>query len=418
MFCSVRIITVIRQSTENADFIDLHRRRPSAFTRRRKLPFATLVGAILRLVKKSLQIECNLLAEQLMSEPVSKQAFSQARSNISYTGFKALNTVCLKEAYLGETTGVWNGFRVFGIDGSTIRLPKSAELVEYFGILAKPTDRPENCPVVARVSEVVELTTGVIVSAEIAPLSIGERILAIEQIKEVSNLFRELDQPCPLYVFDRGYVSKEMMKTILDVQSHFLYRVPRGFNREIDSRVKAGLSDCLIDLEGLPTLRLIVRTLPSEEKCVILASVTDSQISGDEFYRLYWLRWRGCEEGYKRQKVGLELENFSGTSLEVVLQEFWATVVVLNILSVQCVEEEGAWNPEAPPEYRINRAVVYGSLRDSIFRSVIGEMSAEDVHEQFKRVAHRAKIKIKPGRSFSREGVGKPKRYHVYRRTC
>ena len=231
---SVRVITDIQQAVMNPIFIAQYRCRSSAFTRSRKLPFAIVVGAILKLVKKSLQIECNLLAEQMMTEPASKQAFSKARHNISYTGFKALNSVCLKQAYLGDETGVWNGFRVFGIDGSTARLPKSTELVEYFGVHAKTTDRPERCPVIARISEVVELTTGIIVSAELAPMCFGERQLALEQIGEVTKLFQELGQPPQLYVFDRGYVSKEMMKSILDMGSHFLYRVPRGFSTKIE----------------------------------------------------------------------------------------------------------------------------------------------------------------------------------------
>jgi hypothetical protein len=114
----------------------------------------------------------------------------------------------------------------------------------------------------------------------------------------------------------------------------------------------------------------------------------------------------------------LQLENFSEISLEVVLQEFWATVLVLNTFLLHCVDEEGPWDPKNPPEERINRNVVFGSLRDDVFGMLIGELSINEFTDKFKRVAQRGKIKIKPGRHFSRERVGKPKRHHVYRRTC
>lgn len=66
-----------------------------------------------------------------MQEPASKQAFSKARYNISYTGFKALNTILLEENYRNDSTGLWLGYRIFGTDGSTVRLPDSEELEEY-----------------------------------------------------------------------------------------------------------------------------------------------------------------------------------------------------------------------------------------------------------------------------------------------
>lgn len=400
------------------EFLVRNRKHPSAFTRQRKLPFATLVSAILRLAKKSLQIECNLLGEQLVVEPASKQAFSKARHNISYTGFKELNTVFLEKSYKGDDTGVWYGYRVFGVDGSTIKLPKSTETREYFGVWSKKGDDPEKCPVIARVSQVVELTTGIIASAELAPMEFGERSLAKDQIREVSTLFQELGQDNQLYIFDRGYISYDMMETILNMNVDFLFRIPRRFNPSIDQFVDKGLSDCRLDIEGLASLRLIVRQLPSGEKCVLLTSICSPEISGDSFYRLYWLRWIGCEEGYKKQKIQLELENFSGTSLEVVLQEFWATVVTLNVFLLHCVDEEGAWDPENPPFYRINRSVVFGSLRNAVFQTLIGEYSHSEFQQQFHRIAARSKVKVRPGRQFSRKGVGKPKRHHVYRRTC
>jgi len=99
------------------------------------------VGTILHLTKRSLQIVCNLIGDLQMKESASKQAFSQARYKISCSAFKALNIELLIEAYQGDTEGVWYGYRVFGIDGSTIRLPKSDECKEYFGKWVRGADR-------------------------------------------------------------------------------------------------------------------------------------------------------------------------------------------------------------------------------------------------------------------------------------
>jgi hypothetical protein len=168
----------------------------------------------------------------------------------------------------------------------------------------------------------------------------------------------------------------------------------------------------------IPVLRLTVRQLSSDEKCILLSSLTDTSIfSEEDLLGIYWLRWMGCEEGYKRQKVVLELENFSGKGIEAVLQDFWANVVAANLFQVHCLGEEGAWDINNPPNTRINRSVVHGSLRDPLFSTIIGELSPEAFKEKFLAVARRSKYKLRPGRSFSRAEIKKKKEKHVYRRT-
>ena len=59
-----------------------YKRSAKDFLRDRKLHFATMVSMIIRLVRHSLQIECNFIGVLMKTKAVSKQAFSQARSKI------------------------------------------------------------------------------------------------------------------------------------------------------------------------------------------------------------------------------------------------------------------------------------------------------------------------------------------------
>lgn len=416
----VRILTDLQAAVLSPVFIEAHRRDAKAFTRTRKLTFGTIVSTVLQLAKRSLQIECNLLGDRVMSEPVSKQSFSEARYKIRYTGFKALNDILIKGAYEGDSEGLWNGYRVFGIDGSVIRLPDSPETEEYFGRHNSSGYNNGKDPILARVSEVVELTTGIVVDADIAPGTFAERTIAEPQIRTVTELFHSFNQDKILYVFDRGYVSRKMIRQLLEMNVDFLFRVPRNFSKLLDTAVSSGECDTLIQIEpDIPPLRFVVRDLPSDEKCVILTSLNNaSEFSLDRLLALYWLRWIGCEEGYKRQKVALELENFSGKGFEAVMQEFWATVVTVNLFQVHCLVEEGPWNPENPPETRINRSVVYGSLRESLFHTMMGDMSADDFKAKFISIAKRSRLKVRLGRHYSRYGVKRKKEKHVFRRVC
>lgn len=416
-----RVLERLFQQLNDSKFIERHRRFPKAFTRLRKLTFAIVSAMIIQLITRSLQIECNLLADRLdMDEPVSKQAFSKARYKISYTGFKALNDTLLNELYTSSNEGSWKGYRVLGIDGSTIRLPESEELEEYFGRWDRGADRNGNCPILARISEIVELTTGVVVDAEIAPPEFGENSLADEQIQRVCHLFDELGQEKRVFVFDRGYPSKSLIKTLVEGKADFIFRLPKDFNKTTAEALKRGKKDVTFQFsDDTLLLRLVKTTLPSGEDCVLLTSFINQQMfSAEDLFSLYWMRWTGCEEGYKKQKIALEMENFSGKGFEAVLQEFWATVLVVNIFQVHCLDEEGALQPNVIPSKRINRSVMFGSLRQDIFMVLTGEISSQSFSEKFKKYAKRFTEKVRPGRQFSRKKVGKPKRHHCFRRTC
>lgn len=59
----------------------------------------------------------------------------------------------------------------------------------------------------------------------------------------------------------------------------------------------------------------------------------------DVLNKLYALRWK-VEESYKKLKIASETEKFSGNNLEAVFQEFWAHMVISNIISAYMNDEQ------------------------------------------------------------------------------
>ena len=53
----------------------------------------------------------------------------------------------------------------------------------------------------------------------------------------------------------------------------------------------------------------------------------------EDFAALYHQRWR-IEEPYKQQKQGLQIENFSGKSVESIRQDFFAKQVAHNLTAL------------------------------------------------------------------------------------
>lgn len=401
-------------------FQNYHKIGENTFTRNRKLPFPIVFIMILKLIKKSLGIECELMEPLSWKTPPSKQAFSTARYNIRHTGFRELLEDSLETAYEAPLYGTWKGYRVIAADGSSLRLPESEEMVKEFGRY-KPNGTDGTMPPIGRVSLFVDLFTSMVCSARLANWGVGEQTLAEEQLPEVVNMMYKFNQKDLLFVYDRGYPSIKFIDQHYRLKVDFLFRLQKGMYKKLWQRVDGGQRDFDFVIkvgEVSHKVRVLALDLPNGKKEVLITSLFDRlNFTLVEIGKVYFLRWH-IEECYKRLKIGAEIENFSGVNLEAVLQEFWAHLLMCNILSLHMCDAQGPWNLEQTPEYRLNFCVLFGVMRGKLQQVLLGDSCADDFQMLFDRVASRAKIKIRPERWYSRDKVGKPKRRHIFRRVC
>lgn len=418
-------IYLINQSKEliySTEFQSLHRITTAAFSRKRKLPFSKIFAMILKLVKKTLSIECELLGMLDSDTPPSKQAFSKARYKIKHTGFKELAQFGVRNFYNDKTYGTWRGYRVIAADGSSLRLPKSEEIIGKFGLF-KPNGTSGEMPPIARISLFVDLCTFFICNARIERWDISEQKIAAQQLEEVVTTMKELDHEKLLFIYDRGYSSLAFMNQHRDLGVDFIFRLQSNFYKEIWEKVHAGDMDFNFNIVNKNTkdfqhVRVVALTLPNGVLEVLVTSLLDRRrFSLDDLCNVYRLRWQ-IEECYKKLKISAELENFSGVNLEAILQEFWAHIVISNILTACMCDEQGFWEIDNLPEYRLNFSFLFGVMREKIFQILLGKMSIESFNVFFQRAILRAKVKIRPGRSYSRTKVKIPKRHHIFRRIC
>lgn len=397
-----------------------HRIGKNSFTRNRKLTFPTVFSMILKLVTKSLSIECEWLEPDPARIAPSKQAFSKARYKIAHTGFQELLDLSIDTLYKNPETATWRGYRVIAADGSSLRLPDSREIVDEFGRFKCNGEKIKSKePILGRVSLFVDLCSSLILSARLSSWGVGEKTLAEEQLPEVVNKLRSLGQEQFLFVYDRGYPSYQFIEQHNKLNVDYIFRLQRGMYKKIWEKVDSGETDFIFELKNVTQkIRVISIVLPSGEVEVLLTSLLDSEkFSLSDISKIYFLRWH-IEECYKRLKISTEIENFSGINLEAVLQEFWAHLVMCNTMALHMGDNQGFWNPDIIPEFRLNFSVLFGSMREQLQKVIVGESSPKKFQKLFNRVASRAKVKVRPGRLYSRHKVGKPSRRHIFRRTC
>lgn len=135
-----------------------------------------------------------------------------------------------------------------------------------------------------------------------------------------------------MFVFDRGYASKELIAYIEDtIHAGYLFRLRSKFNNTIDAipapTDQYGTTDHILVLDDRK-VRVLKFYLPSGTLETLITN--DFGLVKDLFRQCYFLRWP-VEEDYKLIKEKIGLTNFRGYSENSVLQEFWISILLANL---------------------------------------------------------------------------------------
>jgi hypothetical protein len=395
----------------SAEFAARARLTPAAFTRQRELPLAHLVGLLLNLRKGSLQDEVNGFWEVLTGQPlatgVSAAALCKARQKLDPYALWGLNERLLGAFAEAFPVRRWHGLRVLATDGSTLRLPRSPEVIAHFGAPPSGSTIP-----LGRLSQLVDVLNGVVVDAELDAYDVGERVLASEHL--------EATAPQDLVLYDRGYPAFWLFARHYQLERHFCARLPLGFSTEVTAFLASGARSAVITLTPTPEarqpcrryeippdplhVRLVRVTLANGETEVLATSRLSEQDWPSPWFKgLYHLRW-GAEEAYKCGKLRLELENFSGLSVRVVLQDCFAKLFTVNLTAIctwvaQVIAT--ARYRQRRREYRVNFAHALSGMKNTVVRLLVGTDTTELLTSLILAMAMTVEA-VRPDRSFPR----------------
>jgi hypothetical protein len=391
-------------------FMCKSRKKPEYFSRKGKLGFMNLVAFTLNFIKKTVQTELDSFFNLINSDvSITKQAFSQARQKISHEPFKDLFELTAELAYQCEDMTTFKGMRVFAIDGTSIAVENTSELVEFFGCSGARTTSAT-----ARGSVLYDVLNEAVLDAHIGKYSVGERAVASQHIIRL----KELGISNNLIIFDRGYASADLISQLYETGTHFLMRVRRKFNKEID---QMPLSEGFVNIEykaKVYLLRVIKFSLPSGETETLITDLTVDVAKTEDFPKLYFLRWP-IETRYDIIKTKLQLENFTGKTVLSVFQDFYASMYLSNIASFAKYITDADIKKENEDknlkyEYVTNTNILIGKLKDKLILAIL-EPSRRKRQRAVQKVlseATRSRIPIRPGRQFERK-LPRKKRFHM-----
>lgn len=110
----------------------------------------------------------------------------------------------------------WKGYRLVGIDGSTMQLPTSKELIEDFGIFETRTENNRKV-VLSRISQAYDVLNGLTLDAKIAHYRTSELSLADSHIQGLKSN--------DLILMDRAYASFWFMSKLISQNHSFVIRL-------------------------------------------------------------------------------------------------------------------------------------------------------------------------------------------------
>lgn len=402
------------------------------FTRNRLLPFAKLTLFLLNQVKGELNEELDnffkaLERSVIARRVVSKSAFCKARKKIKHELFIFLNQFVIRFLEENHFMKTWRGRRLFAIDGSTIRLPQKSKLIAEFGGMSQGG----RFTPMARVSHIFDVLNKTTHDFQIMNYSWSEQDAVFMHLPSLSVTNA-------IIIADRGYVSFEIARFILSSGHDFLIRgkidlkiakahIQSGRLESIQQWVPTADAAAKCALNGLSAEPIPVRviTFPGKDGAPVFlfTSLMDSETYAyDEFSSLYHQRWF-IEEDYKVKKVHLEMENFTGHSVEAIKQDIHAKVLAQNFAAIliTCLDEAvDEYSKHTKHNYTVNMKACLSKLKDCLI-FLIYNRNPEGMLHDFIAYIFKDLSPSRPGRSYPRtrakSAPRKPGYHTTYKRT-
>lgn len=412
------VLNAIRGQLSSPEFTAKHRTKITYFTRKAKLSMEHMVLFMLNMVKSCQQVELDDFFKILNERPyaireVTNSAFTQARRKFSHTAFIALNRCLVDTFYQYTSPKLWYGFRLLAIDGSIVTLPKNDKkkrLLNHFGT----TCEHAKCPNL-RLSQLYDVYNSITLDVNASIMEVGERVLAHKHIQPGAK-------KGDLVLYDRGYPAFWLFAYHVEQGIDFCARAAVTFNQYTIDFVSSGAKETNIlyipasshkkeaNAKGISTEPFMVRfiriELPDGDVEVLITSVLDSKSHPyDLFKDLYHQRWF-IEEDYKTAKSKMELENFTGLTVEAILQDIHAKILSKNIVATAIYEAQPIVEElygHRTLEYQINTSATLSKFKDYMVLILVNaQKAAEFCAVMLKEIAMNAGA-VRKGRQNKRD---------------
>jgi hypothetical protein len=343
----------------------------TATIRRRRLPAEQVVWLVLGMaLLRRMSIEQVLRYLQLAlpggrGATVAPSAIVQARARLGSEPMRWLFERCARTwARDSAERHRWRGLAVYGVDGTTLRVPDSEENRAHFGG-QRGRDGEQGGYPQARLVTLMVLRSHLLAAARCGPYSVGETTLASELWPLLPD-----DSLC---IVDRAFLAAPCLTAIGGAGSnrHWMTRAKTTTRWTVLKRFSR--RDALVELQvsrqtrrsnpQIPErwlMRAIDYQRPGYKPQVLLTSLLDPTAApAGELIALYHERWE-LELGYDEVKTQIldRQEALRSRSVEGLTQEIWGVGLLYNLVRLE-MEQIAAQAGVPPTRISFGHSLLY-----------------------------------------------------------
>lgn len=331
----------------------------TATLRRRRLPAEQVIWLVLGMALyrdrpiDELVEKLDLVLPGSGRASMAKSAVAQARARLGEEPVKWLFEKCSEKWGHGSAgRHRWRGLALYGVDGTTVRVPDSPDNREYFGSHNAGERGISGYPL-ARIVMLMALRSHVVVAAGMGPYG-DERPFALD-------LWPKLPDHS-LAIVDRNFLAANILLPLANegAERHWLTRATTRSKWTVLK--KLGVGDELVEMKvsnrarqqnpDLPKtwqMRAIRYQRPGFPPQTLLTSLCDSKAyPARELRDLYHERWE-IELGFGEVKTDMleRAETIRSRTPRGVMQELWALGLAYNLVRLEM--EQVASEANVPP---------------------------------------------------------------------
>ena len=425
----LHIIKHLNLKMADSAFGRLYKIGDKSFTRNRFFTFKVLLGFLMTNLQKSIQREISLFVDAIKLDggsipEVGKSAFCKARKKLQPTVFKALSNEVVNEYYKFGEAELWHGYRIIGVDGSRIVMPNNKDMSSRFGVVVSSEgNKDNNATCMAQVLTMYDTLNNITLYGSLEHIDESEVTMLYKALADISLNKNDI------LVFDRNFASYLLFFYLQKLGVQFCFRMKSGswnivkdFNAsgkesqvlELKMQVKDRKEAIALGItETSIKCRLTRVELDGGEIEILLTSLTDDQkISVADTKELYGKRWP-IEDSYKTFKNKVCIENFSGKSENVVMQDFYVKIFIMNLTAVAIRPINTALSKESVKvkyPHQVNLIEALATMKRAVVSFFVTGKIAKGVKRLIQRVS-KITEPIRKDRKFKRKHKAKKKYY-------
>ena len=400
--CLEALITLVNGES----FLSMARRSPGDFTRKRKMGFASYIWYFLQHSARSLSTGLQAFRQAFREdhEGITKQGFSKGRRRIDPEAIAYLAGFTRDQFYSTAEARLWNGYRLLAVDGSKVNLPTSPELLEHFGC-----QRESGEQVQALASCLYDVLNSVVIHGLLEPVLSNERELAVRHLQAFAQTEAAKEAVPSVVLFDRGYPSARLIEELENAGMKYAMRCSSEFLRSVrHSGSDSTVSHQFAAIRRTLRLRVLEVILDNGETEYIATNLFDEGLTVKDFQQLYHLRW-GIETGFNTMKHKLLMEDFTGRTVDAVLQDFFATLTSVNLMACALYDnreaiEERQKDSDNKYQYAQNINHTIGTMRNALL-DIVAARSVRRRRMLYRKLladTRKNLVPVRSGRSFPR----------------